>query len=62
MKANRVIKEHIENHNIDKYCVADKIGMPHDTFQRMLSGKRRLKAEEFVKICVVLSLDIKDFT
>ena len=41
--------------------VAERAGIPPELFSRSLKGERKIPADEFVAICSVLSLDIRDF-
>lgn len=61
MKAYQIIRAHIEKKGMKQNFVAEKIGMKPDLLNKSLDGKRKLQADEFIKICNVLSLDIKDF-
>ena len=61
MNANEVIKEHITKNGIKQNFVAEKAGVQPELFRRSLEGKRKIPADEFVRICVALSLDIGDF-
>ena len=61
MSANEVIKSHISDHGIKQNFVAEQAGIPPELFRRSLNGERKIPADEFVAICIVLSLDIKDF-
>ncbi|MCR1842793.1 helix-turn-helix domain-containing protein [Murimonas intestini] len=61
MKAHEVIKNHIEKKGIKPSFIADETGMSRELLRRSLDGKRTLKADEFVKICTLLSLDLTDF-
>ncbi|SHJ86993.1 helix-turn-helix domain-containing protein [Hespellia stercorisuis] len=61
MKAYEVIKKYIDDNGIKYSHVADSIGMPRELLRRSLEGTRALKADEFIKICTVLSLDLDKF-
>ena len=61
MKAYQIIKKHIDDNGIKMSYVADSIGMPRELLRRSLDGTRALKADEFIKICVLLSLDLTAF-
>lgn len=61
MSACEIIKEHIVKNGIKQNFVAEKAGIPPELFRRSIDGKRKIPADEFVRICTVLSLDIQDF-
>ena len=61
MSANEVIRAHIQKNGIKQNFVAERAGIPPELFRRSMDGKRKIPADEFVAICNVLSLDIKDF-
>lgn len=56
-----MIKKYLANNGIKQNFVAERAGIPPELFRRSLDGKRKIPAEEFVSICVVLSLDIDYF-
>ncbi len=61
MTANEVIRNVIESRGIKQNFVADKAGISPELLRRSLNGERKIPADEFVAICVVLGLDIRDF-
>nr|WP_288892883.1 hypothetical protein [uncultured Blautia sp.] len=61
MKAYQVIKKYIDENGIRYSFVADNVGMNRELFSRSMDGKRVLKADEFIKICILLSLDLEKF-
>ena len=61
MKAYQIIKNYIDENGIKMSYVADGIGMPRELLRRSLDGTRALKADEFIKICAILSRDLTDF-
>lgn len=61
MKANEIIKDYLTNNGIKQKFVAERAGIPPELFRRSLDGSRKIPADEFVAICTVLDLDIKDF-
>ena len=61
MEAYKVIKKYIADNGIKQNYVADKAGIPETLLSRSLYGRRKLPADEFIAICSVLSLDLKDF-
>jgi len=55
------IKANIMEKGLKFSYVAEKVGISNDWLSKSLSGKRRLTANEFISICEVLNLDLKDF-
>lgn len=62
MIACEVIKKIIESKGIKQSFIADKVGMPRELLRRSIEGKRVLKADEFIKICAVLGIDLELFS
>ena len=56
-----IIREHINTNKINLSAIAEKIGMSAYLLKCVLEEKRRLKADEFVKICLALNLDLDSF-
>ncbi len=46
----------IENKGVKLSYVAKKIGLSVDLLSKSINGKRRLNADEFLKICKVLDI------
>lgn len=61
MKAYEVIRTRMEENGIKQVFVAEKAQVPPALFQRSLDGKRKLPADEFIRICRVLNMDLGDF-
>ena len=61
MEAYKIIKKYITDNGIKQNYVADRAGIPETLLSRSLDGRRKLQADEFIAICGVLSLDLKDF-
>jgi len=61
LNANEVIRQNIASRGIKQNYVAEKAGIAPELFRRSLAGERKIPADEFVAICNVLALDIKDF-
>lgn len=62
MTAVQGIKKHITTNGIKQNHIANKIGMSADLLNKSLEGKRNLKADEFIALCSVLSLDLDYFS
>lgn len=62
MNAGEVIRKYITDNGIKQNFVAEKIGMTPEILRRSIEGQRKLKADELIAICQLLSLTIEDFT
>ena len=61
MEPEIIIRNHIEDRGIKLVFIANKATMSKDTLSKSLSGKRKLKPREFIRVCSVLGLNINDF-
>lgn len=61
MSAHEIIKDYLVKNGIKQNFVAERAGISPELFRRSIDGKRKIPADEFVRICTVLSLDIDDF-
>lgn len=61
MSANDVIRNHMAENGIKQTFVAERVGISPELFRRSLNGERKIPADEFIAICSVLSLDLRDF-
>ncbi len=57
MNIIQVFNDYISEHGIKQGYIAQKTGIPQNIVSRILSGKRRITADEFIKICGVLNID-----
>lgn len=62
MSTAKILKDYINQNGIKRSFIAKKVGMPVELLRRSLDGERILKADEFIAICMLLSLDFKHFT
>lgn len=58
-----VILEKMDERGVPLYKLAEKTGLTYRSVFDMLSAqqKRRIRAEEFLVICIVLQLSLNDF-
>lgn len=56
------IKKYLDEKGIKYSYVADKIGMPMNIFSPLLSGKRKMTAEEYLLICKAIGVDANYFS
>lgn len=52
------LKEYFKKKNISQYEIANKIGINQSKINLSLNGKRKLTAEELIKIAIVYDLDL----
>ena len=55
------IREYIIGNGMKLTAVAEKTGIPMNTFSAMMNGKRRITAEEYFAICSVLNVPLETF-
>lgn len=55
------IKAYLESHGIRHVFLAHKSGIPVRTLHLILSGRRKLEAIEYYKICKALEVDMLTF-
>ena len=56
MLAN-IIKKYLDDNGIKYSFIASEVGMSIKVFSAMLSGNRKMVAEEFIDICRALKTD-----
>ena len=55
------IKEYISQKGLKLGAVANKAGIPRNTFSAMVNGKRKITVEEYVRICAALGVPFEQF-
>lgn len=55
------IKKYIQDAGLKFNAIAEKIGIPLNTFSAMMNGKRKITAEEYILICNVLNVPLDFF-
>jgi len=55
------IKEYISQKGLKLGAVANKAGIPLNTFSAMVNGKRKITVEEYVRICAALGVPFEQF-
>lgn len=55
------IKNYIQEIGLKFCAVAEKAGIPLNTFSDMMNGKRKITADEYVAICRALSVPLEKF-
>jgi len=62
MNVITVLNKKISERGITVSELSRRVGMNDELLRRSLAGTRNVKADEFIKLCRELSLDIDDFT
>lgn len=55
----KYLSEYIEIRGIRQAFIARKIGMNKNALSNTLAGRRKLLADEYIKLCDALDVDIK---
>ena len=55
------IKEYITQSGLKFGVIADRAGIPLNTFSAMINGKRKITAEEYFSICNALGVPLEQF-
>ena len=61
MQTYQIIADAVERQGITKTALAKKMGMDVELMRRSLNGTRKISADEFVKLCSILKLKLRDF-
>ena len=56
------IKKYIANSGYKINAIAERAGLPANTFSAMINGKRKITAEEYFAICKALGVALDYFT
>lgn len=54
------LKEYFKNKNISQYEIERKTGITQCKINLSLNGKRRLTADELIKIAIVFNIDLNE--
>lgn len=57
-----VINKRINELPLNKTKLAEQIGLSYELLRRTLNGERKLSGDELVNLCVILGLNIEDFS
>lgn len=60
-RINEVIATKIKQSGLKKNYVAEQVGITPSTMTRIITGKRKVMADELISFCSVLSVDISEF-
>ena len=61
MEVQNRVAEYIRNIGIKQAIICEKTGIRNDAMSAMMSGKRKMTADEFEKICIAIEKDPNDF-
>ena len=61
MKIYQKISKYITENGIKQKYISEKSGIPENALSMILNGKRKLDADEFVEIILVLGVDANYF-
>lgn len=61
MSAALKMKEIVDGRGITYTFISDKTGIPIDTISRIFLNKRRFMADEMIKICAAIGVDLNEF-
>ena len=61
MNVQKQIARHIKHKGITISHIAKNTGITYELLRASLNAARRMSADEFVKVCKCLGLEIKDF-
>lgn len=61
MNPENIIKNRIQENGLKMCYVSEKTNIPPDKLSRSLCGRRTLKPEEFISLCVFLGISVEEF-
>ena len=61
MKAAEKLSEYVINHNTKVASIAEATNISEAALQKMLDGKKKIKAEDFLVIIQALKMPLSDF-
>ena len=62
MSVSQRLSQIIDEKGVTYTFLSKKTGIPVNAISGSMLGKRRLTADEFVRICIVLNIDLEDLT
>jgi len=57
MRINEALNAYVSERGIKQNFISEKTGLSVDAVSRILNSKRKISAEEFLKICDAIDLD-----
>ena len=61
MEANKKLNEYLKEHGISQIFIAEKLGVSPTRMSMMLNGKRKMTADDLIKICKILKVSPEMF-
>lgn len=61
MEANKKINDYLKEHGISQTFIAEKLGISRTRMSMMLNGKRKMTADDLIKICKILKVSPEMF-
>ena len=61
MQVNIQLKKYVEENGIKQSYISEQTGLSKDVVSNILNLKRKITAEEFLKICYLLKIDPRSF-
>ena len=58
MNVQEALKKCIEEKGIKQRHIAERLGINENTFSQMITGKRKIEADEFIDICLCIDVDV----
>lgn len=55
MNVNSRVKQYIEDHGIKQVAIAEKMGIPIWQFNNIMTGRKKMSADELYKFCRALN-------
>ena len=50
------VRAYIEQHGYKQVAIANKAGIPHQTFNAIMDGKRTMYADDLCSVCIALNV------
>jgi len=57
MNINEKLNDYLKKRGMKQAYIVQKTGINADTISKILNGKRRIQADEFLSICFALDID-----
>lgn len=61
MEANKKLNEYLKEHGISQSFLAEKLGISRTRMSMMLNEKRKMTADDLIKICKILKVSPEMF-
>lgn len=61
METNKKLNDYLKGHGISQAFLAEKLGISRTRMSMMLNGKRKMTADDLIKICKILKVSPEAF-